>query len=111
MHQNGANVTADEVRVSFNCGYLPAWFNHRIMGGHQPTFPANYDKMPEAVCQFLPRVTGYDRDDAVAPGATAASRWSWRMESPTARPRQAPSVLAIGRHAAPSPLSPRAGSF
>ena len=61
---NGANVTTDEIRVSFNCGYLPAWFNHRIMGGHQPTFPANYEKMPEAVRQFLPRVTGYDRHDA-----------------------------------------------
>eukprot|EP01045_Picozoa_sp_COSAG04_P052324 COSAG04_NODE_22241_length_358_cov_1.000000_1_plen_64_part_01 len=25
LHQNGANVTTDEIRVSFNCGYLPAW--------------------------------------------------------------------------------------
>lgn len=64
LHQNGANVTVDETRVSFNCGYLPAWFNHRIMGGHQPMFPSEYEKMPPAVRDYLPRVTGYDRSDA-----------------------------------------------
>ena len=85
MHQNGANVTADEVRVSFNCGYLPAWFNHRIMGGHQPTFPANYDKMPEAVCQFLPRVTGYDRDDASSTMRSSAHRLTRLSLSTTGR--------------------------
>ena len=63
LHQSGANVS-DETRVSFNCGYLPAWFNHRIMGGHQPVFPTEYEKMPPAVRDYLPRVTGYDRHDA-----------------------------------------------
>ena len=63
LHQSGAN-DSDEVRVSFNCGYLPAWFNHRIMGGHQPVWPSEYQKMPSAVREYLPRVTGYDRHDA-----------------------------------------------
>ncbi len=63
LHQSGANVSKD-VRISFNCGYLPAWFNHRIMGGHQPVHPREMAKIPSDVREYLPRVTGYDRHDA-----------------------------------------------
>ena len=63
LHQSGANDSGD-VRVSFNCGYLPAWFNHRIMGGHEPVHPSEMAKMPSAVRDYLPRVAGYDRHDA-----------------------------------------------
>jgi ectoine hydroxylase-related dioxygenase (phytanoyl-CoA dioxygenase family) len=86
LHQSGAN-DSDEVRVSFNCGYLPAWFNHRIMGGHQPTQPSELAKMPTAVRQYLPRVTGYDRHDAYEysawprPPTEPESAHDWRQRA------------------------------
>jgi ectoine hydroxylase-related dioxygenase (phytanoyl-CoA dioxygenase family) len=64
LHQSGANVSTSDIRVSFNCGYAPSWFNHRIMGGHQPIHPPHYKRIPEAVREYLPRVTGFDRHDA-----------------------------------------------
>ena len=64
LHQNGANSSAADVRVSFNCGYCPAWFNNRIMGGHQPITLATYNTMPPAVRAGLPQQVGVGRDNA-----------------------------------------------
>lgn len=61
-HMSRANTTND-VRVGLNIAYYPRWFNVWIEGGHQPTWPETYERMPPEMKRLCPGRLGHKRED------------------------------------------------
>ena len=59
-HQSRANVTND-IRVGLNIAYYPRWYNTWVEGGHQPTWPETFERMPDAMKRITPHKLGHSR--------------------------------------------------
>ena len=55
--------TGNDIRVGLDIAYCPRWFNVWIEGGHQPTWPETYERMPPDMKRLCPGRFGHKREE------------------------------------------------
>jgi len=61
-HMSRPNTSTD-IRVGLNIPYYPRWWNVWMEGGHQPTWPETFERMPDAMKKLCAGRFGHTREE------------------------------------------------